>query len=122
MWIISNGIRTFAVILYNHKNWKFSYWYSLYTFYQPVIGYCGGAAINFATLNTNFWELNDTVGNAWIKGEWIFPLFDTSANYDSEDRCMEWYNEEQKSEAVSLVDESFLNACPCTYQQALSNW
>ena len=123
MWIVSNGIRTFAVILFDDENWDFPYWYSSYsTFYQPVIGYSGGDLINFATLNTNFWELNETVGNTGVRGAWIFPMFDTSANYDAEERCMKWYNEERSTEAVNLVEVSFLNACPCTYQQALRNW
>ncbi len=119
MWIVSNGIRTFAVILFDDENWDFPYWYSSYTSYQPVIGYSGGDLVNFATLNTNFWELNETVGNTGERGAWIF---DMSANYDAEERCMKWYNEEKPSGAVNLVNESILNACPCTYQQATLNW
>ena len=122
MWIVSNGIRTFAVTLYDEENWEFPYWYRLYTFNQPVIGYSGGDLINFATLDTIFWELNDTVGNTGVRGTWIFPMFDQGANYDAEERCMEWYEEERLTPPVNLVNESFLNACPCTYQQALSNW
>ena len=123
MWIVSNGIRTFAVILFDDENWDFPYWYSTYTtFQQPVIGYSGGDLVNFATLNTNFWELNETVGNTGVRGAWIFPMFDTSANYDAEDGCMKWYNEEKSTGAVNLVEESDLNACPCTYQQAMRNW
>ena len=122
MWIVSNGIRTFAVTLYDDEDWEFPHWYSSYSFYQPVIGYSGGDFINFATLSTNFWELNDTVGNTGVRGAWIFPMFDQGANYDAEERCMEWYNIERFTSPANLVSESSLNSCPCTYQQALRNW
>ena len=122
MWIVSNGIRTFAVTLYDDENWDFPSWYSSYTFNQPLIGYSGGDLINFETLPINFWELNETVGNTGVRGAWIFPMFDTSANYDAEERCLEWYMNEREAGAVNLVNDSFINACPCTYRQARRNW
>ena len=121
MLIVSNGIRTFSLISFDDNNWFFAYWYSRYNYYSPVIGYSAGDGINFETLNVEFWNLNVTVGNTGSPGVWIFQLFDTQDNQSAEEDCKAWYDSEKLEGPVDFVDQSILNSCPCTIEQARAN-
>ena len=121
MLIASNGIRTYSLISFDDNNWFFAYWYSRYNYNSPVIGYSAGDGINFETLNVEFWNLNVTVGNTGSPGVWIFPLFDTQDDQSAEEDCKAWYDSEKLEGTVDFVNQSILNSCPCTIEQARAN-
>lgn len=89
-----------------------------------MIGYSSGSVANFRVINDfNIWELNYTAGtNTGVNGTWIFPLFTENSNYDADEQCNEWYRRESRMPPINLVNESALNSCPCTHDQATSNW
>ena len=126
MLLVSDGIKTYAIISYDDNNWNFPYWYSRYSWYRrngPVIGYSGGDGINFKTLDVEYWNLDKIRGNTGVVGVWVFPMFDTVSNkeVEAQARCKRWYDENKHLGPVDFVAESSLNACPCTMAQAERN-
>ena len=121
MLIVSDTVRTFALVSYDENNWEFPYWYSGYFWSSPIIGYSAGDGLSFETLDVQFWNLNTTIGNTGTEGVWIFPLF-VSSGRSPEEECKAWYDRERLEGVVDFVSRSILNSCPCTLEQAQANW
>ena len=111
---------TYGFYLYGDTNWDID---RRARWQRIVIGHDARDFMNYENVllqsNTDFFTIDDVVGNSRLPGVWYFNYTSPESDMNSEQLCLQW------SKRQSLVTTSFdtvPSACPCTRRQARRDW